>query len=123
MPWNYALDAPGGNAEANLTVERHVMPAPWDWPFESPLKIHALARSFDWKPLARESLPAATSASTGAASAFQIAKVRTLLPAEPVAGGGAPEKITLIPYGCAKFRISMFPITVRASKAFASEKP
>jgi hypothetical protein len=36
----------------------------------------------------------------------------------PVARGGAPEKITLTPYGCAKFRISMFPITERAGKAF-----
>jgi hypothetical protein len=123
VPWNYALDAPDEKTPANLTVERQPMPAHWDWPFESPLKLHALARSFDWKPLARESLPAATSASTGAASAFQIAKVRTLLPAEPVASGGAPEEITLIPYGCTKFRISMFPITERAGKAFVSEKP
>jgi hypothetical protein len=123
VPWNYALDAPGENAPANLTVERRPMPARWDWPFESPLKLHVLARRFDWKPETRESLPIGRSVSKGAASAFQIAKVRTLLPAEPVAGGGAPEKITLIPYGCAKFRISMFPITARAGKAFASEKP
>jgi hypothetical protein len=47
----------------------------------------------------------------------------TMLPAEPVASGGAPEKITLIPYGRTKFRISMFPITERACKAFVSEKP
>ena len=70
----------------------------------------------------RESLPAGGAASNAAVSAFQIGKVRTLLPAEPVAGGGAPEKITLIPYGCAKFRISMFPTTDRACKAFVSEK-
>jgi hypothetical protein len=45
------------------------------------------------------------------------------LAAEPVASGGAPEKTTLIPYGCTKFRISMFPITERAWKAFVLEKP
>jgi hypothetical protein len=54
---------------------------------------------------------------------LQFAKAKTLLPAEAVAGGGAPEKITLIPYGCAKFRMSMFPITARAGKASGSEIP
>jgi hypothetical protein len=123
VKWNYALDAPGGKAEANLAVERRPMPARWDWPFESPLKLHALARSFDWKPETRESRPIGRSVSQEAASAFQFAKVMTLLPAEPIASGGAPETITLIPYGCAKFRISMFPITERARKAFVSEQP
>ena len=33
--------------------------------------------------------------------------------AEPVTSGGSPERIALIPYGCTKFRISMFPITER----------
>jgi hypothetical protein len=123
VPWNYALDAPNEKAQANLAVERQPMPAHWDWPFKSPLKLHALARSFDWKPRARESLPAAGAVSGEAASAFQVTKVMTLLPAEPVANGGAPARITLIPYGCTKFRISMFPITERARKAFVSEKP
>jgi hypothetical protein len=123
VAWNYALDAPGEKTAANLAVERQPMPAHWDWPLASPLKLHALARSFDWKPLARESLPAAATAAKGMASAFEIAKVMTMLPAEPVASGGAPEQITLIPYGCTKFRISMFPITEGAAKAFVSEKP
>jgi len=47
----------------------------------------------------------------------------TLLPAEPVASGGAPEMITLIPYGCTKFRVSMFPITECGFKAFVAKKP
>ena len=122
-PWNFALDAPGKEASASVTVERQPMPARWDWPFDSPLKLHALARGFDWKPLARESQPAAGMLSREAASAFHIDKVTTLLPAEPVANGGAPQKITLIPYGCAKFRISMFPVTESARKAFGPEKP
>ncbi len=123
VSWNYALDAPDGKTPANLAIERRPMPAHWDWPFDSPLKLKALARRFDWKPETRESLPIGRSISQGTASTFQFAKVRTLLPAEPVAGGGAPEMITLIPYGCAKFRISMFPITERAGQAFALEKP
>ena len=124
VPWNYALDASDEKMEANLTVERKPMPAHWDWPLESPLKLRALARSFDWKPVARESLPPAAGAASGdGASAFQAGKAMTLLPAGSVAGGGAPERITLVPYGCTKFRISMFPITERASRAFVSEKP
>ena len=120
-PWNYALDVPNEMTEANLTVERLPMPAHWDWPLAAPLRLRVLARTFDWKPATHESLPAAGSASKGAASAFQIGKVMTMLPPEPVASGGAPEKITLIPYGCTKFRVSMFPITERALKQFASE--
>ncbi len=41
--------------------------------------------------------------------------LRRLLPvlhgAQPVSGGAAPQEIRLIPYGCTKFRISMFPVT------------
>jgi uncharacterized protein len=113
VPWNYALDASGGNAPPDVTIERQRMPAHWDWPFESPLKLHVLARSFDWKPAARESIPAGGMGSGEAASAFHGAKVATLLPAAPVTSGGSSERITLIPYGCTKFRISMFPITDR----------
>ena len=123
VPWNYALDAPNETTAPTFDVQRQPMPARWDWPFASPLRLQALARPFDWKPLPRESLPAAGGASPGGASPFQIGKVTTLLPAEPVAGGGAPERITLIPYGCAKFRISMFPLTDRAYKALERGKP
>ncbi len=121
--WNYALDAPEGKAEASLVVERQPMPARWDWPFESPLRLRAPACRFDWKPLPRESLPAARTASKSDVAGLQIAKVKTLLPAEPVPAGRAPEQITLIPYGWTKFRVSMFPITERARKVFAPEKP
>jgi uncharacterized protein len=122
VPWNYALDAPDEQTPPSLAVERQPMPPHWDWPFESPLKLQVSARRFDWKPLPRESGPAAGAVSREAASAFQVAKVLTLLPAAPVAGAGAPQKITLIPYGCTKFRISMFPITESAGKALGAEK-
>ena len=35
------------------------------------------------------------------------------LPEAPVSGE-RPATITLVPYGCTKFRISMFPVTPRA---------
>jgi hypothetical protein len=40
-----------------------------------------------------------------------------VLPGKPaVASGRAPESITLIPYGCTKFRVALLPITERTYK-------
>jgi uncharacterized protein len=92
--WNYALDLAGEKAGAEVTVERGAMPAKWDWPLESPLKLRAGAVSFDWKPAQDAALPTA-----------------------PVVAAGEATKITLIPYGCTKFRVSMFPVTERTVKS------
>jgi hypothetical protein len=92
--WNYALDIAGAKARADVTVERGAVPARWDWPLESPLKLRAGAVSFDWKPAHDAALPTA-----------------------PVAATGEATKITLIPYGCTKFRVSMFPVTERTAKS------
>ena len=75
------------------------MPEKWDWPLDAPLALRCSARAFDWKPTDTQALPAA-----------------------PVTGE-ATETIRLIPYGCTKFRISMFPVTERAWKRSAPEKP
>ena len=73
------------------------MPTKWNWPLESPLKLRVNARSFDWDGQA--------------------------LPAKPVVdSGGTPERITLIRYGCAKFRVSMLPITERTFQLSGLEK-
>jgi hypothetical protein len=82
--WQFALEV----GHADLTVERGVMPARWDWPLASPLKISARAVPVDWSPSAE----------------------KPSLPAQALAGKGPAERIALIPYGCAKFRISMFPV-------------
>jgi uncharacterized protein len=83
--WRYALDM----QEPNLSVERGGMPAKWAWPLAAPVKLQANAVEVAWNPDAKApSLP--------------------LLPA--VKRGGS-ERLTLVPYGCTKFRISMFPIT------------
>ena len=99
--WQYALDLQrcqavahgkaGGNEAApvgpgGIAVERRSMPAHWDWPLDAPLRLSAPAQAFDWK-----------------ASDAQA------LPDRPVTGG-TPETIRLVPYGCTKFRISMFPV-------------
>ena len=94
--WQFALDAQGDKPDAGITVKRGPMPVKWDWPLESPLKLRASAVSIDWKPTLEKPLPS-----------------------EPFAKGGPPEPIILVPYGCTKFRVSMFPVT---QGTFKSEK-
>jgi hypothetical protein len=74
------------------------MPAKWDWPLASPLKLQASAVACDWTP-----------------------SQQSPLPAKPVAAQSPAEKITLVPYGCTKFRVSMFPITDRTLKLLESQ--
>jgi uncharacterized protein len=87
--WQYALNLHPDEA-AGIKVERTPMPARWNWPLEAPISMTVPAHFFDWNPDASQALPA-----------------------RPVADG-VPERIRLIPYGCAKFQISMFPVTENA---------
>ena len=66
------------------------MPSHWDWPLAAPLVLRVAAQAFDWKPTETQALPK-----------------------QPVSGKQA-ETIRLVPYGCTKFRISMFPVTAQA---------
>jgi uncharacterized protein len=91
--WQYALDADPTRTDGGITVERGSMPAHWDWPLAAPVVLKAPAQAFDWKPSDAQALPP-----------------------KPVNGTGA-ETIALVPYGCTKFRISMFPVTPRAWEA------
>jgi hypothetical protein len=88
--WQYALDNEAGRGGADITVNRGPMPAKWDWPLAASLTLEVPARAFDWRPTDDQALPPA-----------------------PVEAGKA-ETIRLVPYGCTKFRISMFPVTPRA---------
>jgi hypothetical protein len=82
--WNYALISENEN---EIEVERSSMPTLWSWQVEeAPVKLKVKAGVFDWKPT--ETLP---------------------LPKEAV-NVTEQSAITLVPYGCTKFRISMFPI-------------
>jgi len=83
------LDTDAARRDAGVTVERKAMPAHWDWPLDAPLALRASARAFDWKPSDAHALPDG-----------------------PVTGT-ASETIRLVPYGCTKFRVSMFPVTPR----------
>jgi len=88
--WQYALDTDAARHDAGITVERRPMPAHWDWLLDAPVVLTAPARAFDWNPTDAQALP------------------------EKPVTGTASETVRLIPYGCTKFRISMFPVTARA---------
>jgi hypothetical protein len=88
--FQYALDVKPEAAATEIAVSRQSMPDHWDWPLDSPLQLSAQAREFDWQPT--ENLP---------------------LPKEPVPGGQRA-KVQLVPYGCTKFRVSMFPVSDEA---------
>jgi acetyl esterase/lipase len=78
--FNYALDS------SMAKVIRQAMPSRWSWQLDAPVKLQISARKFDWQPTELQPLPPA-----------------------PVKDG-EPATITLVPYGCTKFRVSMFPI-------------
>ena len=82
--FNYALDS----ATPSRTVKllRQPLPAHWSWQLDAPLKLQLPASQFDWQPTELQPLPAAP---------IKNAK---------------PATITLVPYGCTKFRVSMFPV-------------
>jgi hypothetical protein len=84
VKWNYALISENEN---DIKVEHSAMPAVWSWQIEdAPVKLKAKAGVFDWQPTHTLPLP------------------------ENEVKVSEDTYITLVPYGCTKFRISMFPI-------------
>jgi uncharacterized protein len=97
--WQFALDTEGDKLGSGIQIERNELPDKWDWPLESPLKLRARAVSIDWKPTLEMPLPSA-----------------------PFAKAGPSETMILVPYGCTKFRVSMFPVTEKTLKSAESLK-
>jgi hypothetical protein len=89
--WQYALDIAPSQA-GQLAPQRKPMPTHWDWPLDAPVALAVPARAFDWQPSNAQALPPG-----------------------PVTGARS-ETIRLVPYGCAKFHISMFPVTPKVIK-------
>ncbi len=83
--WHFALDV----QDPGLVVERTAIPDEWDWPLAAPLRLRANAVEVAWNPDPKA----------------------PRLPLLPVARSEPVERVTLVPYGCTKFRISMFPAT------------
>ena len=91
--WNYALDLIPVEAQRRIEVHCHEMKRPWNWSLDAPIKLVVDARRFDWAPTMTQPLPP-----------------------EPVDGGDTT-RITLVPYGCTKFHITLFPVTDRMAAA------
>jgi hypothetical protein len=65
------------------------MPVRWDWPLAAPVRLRVAASEVPWNPDPQAPrLPILTTAQREFA-----------------------ERLTLVPYGCTKFRVSMFPVT------------
>jgi uncharacterized protein len=90
--WQFALNNNPKKAGRDIAVEQSAMPLHWDWPLEAPIVLKVSAKEFDWNPSMSQPLPNT-----------------------PVKGDKR-ETISLVPYGCTKFRISMFPVTQKAWK-------
>ncbi|MDD3468707.1 MAG: glycoside hydrolase family 127 protein [Thermoguttaceae bacterium] len=95
--WQYALDP--NHALDAVTVERSDVPHPWAWPREAPIQLRVQACSAQWTH-------------------------DTEFPRLPKADEmeiGASRTISLIPYGCAKLRVSMFPVAEQPSPSTITE--
>lgn len=91
--WKFALDP--NQTSADAVVERHEPPAQWNWPLDAPVKIRVNAWPIEWN----------------------LEPQSPRLPLRPTPIADRPVQTTLVPYGCTKFRISMFPAIVRPSDA------
>jgi hypothetical protein len=89
IDWNFALDIDTCQTHEQISIIHKAMPKKWSWELEAPLQLSVPTRQFDWNPIAEQPLPLG-----------------------PVDGGKRHNAI-LVPYNCTKFRISMFPVTIK----------
>ncbi len=88
VKYNYALNIATSNIMKDVMVVKKNMVKDWAWKIgEAPITLKVKAKEFDWKP-----------------TKFQP------LPSDPVSSNKCTI-INLVPYGCAKFRVTMFPVT------------
>lgn len=88
QPYNYALNISPVDISKDVEVVKTRMPMFWTWQIgESPVCLMVKARMFEWQPTTAQPLPP-----------------------RPVMGY-QDATIKLVPYGCTKFRVSMFPVT------------
>ncbi|MDB6094870.1 MAG: hypothetical protein JWM32_2432 [Verrucomicrobia bacterium] len=93
--WKFALEGKAAQSANSIEVVRSPMPAHWSWELDAPVRLHVPAVAFDWQPTDLQPLPATS------------------------VTGGQETKIELVPYGCTKFRVSMFPVTPELMSSMA----
>jgi hypothetical protein len=119
--WKFALDAPEG-AEKGWKVERSPMPAKWDWPLAAPVALKVTATRADWAPIVRKAHDVAEELKRRDNVVTHTRNDVTCLPPEPFSDGETVE-IRMVPYGCAKFHVTMFPITARTAHRIVAPNP
>ena len=87
VKFNYALDVTSYNIAGQVEIIRQTMPVKWNWSLDAPIQLKVKAREFDWQPTENQPLP------------------------DKLVKKGESTFIKLVPYGCTKFRVSMFPVT------------
>jgi uncharacterized protein len=119
--WKFALDAPEG-AEKGWKIERAPMPKKWDWPLASPLSLTVTAIRAEWAPVVRKAHDVAEKLKRRDNVVTHTQNDVTCLPAAPFSDG---ETVTvrMIPYGCAKYHVTMFPITARTAGRIVVANP
>lgn len=80
-------------AGATMKVERDPMPASWTWPLAAPLRLKLPAQAINWAKAT--ALPKGLEPDT------------------------TTTEIALVPHGCTKLRVSMFPVTESAWRALS----
>ncbi|MDP4184440.1 MAG: glycoside hydrolase family 127 protein [Bacteroidota bacterium] len=96
--FNYALDVDPKNISKQITVIKKSLTGKWLWQLDAPIQLKVKAKQFDWNPTPSQPLPAT-----------------------PVKDGGEAT-IDLVPYGCTKFRVTMFPVTEKSWDSFKTLK-
>ncbi|HEY9550796.1 MAG TPA: hypothetical protein VIQ97_00795 [Prevotella sp.] len=90
QPYNYALDIHPDRIKKDVRILRSPMPVRWRWNIdEAPVKLQVKAVETNWQP-----------------------SITHPLPQQPVEASDK-KKITLVPYSCARFHVTMFPVTRR----------
>ena len=79
-------------AGTTIKVERDTKPARWDWPLAAPLRLKLPAQALAWPGNDPGVLPG-------------------------LVDDGDATEVTLVPYGCAKYRIALFPVSATAWRA------
>ena len=89
--WKFALNVDKSLQGSDITPVIGTMPSTWNWPLASPFKLRVPVSAFNWNPGAYTALPTST------------------------VTGTKDTTVDFVPYGCTYFRISMLPVTAKAT--------
>ncbi|MDP4187845.1 MAG: glycoside hydrolase family 127 protein [Bacteroidota bacterium] len=92
--FNYALDVNAKNLFKEISVTKKPLTGKWAWQLAAPIQLKVKATAFNWIPTQVKPLP------------------------ESPIKNGTEATINLVPYGCTKFRVAMFPVTQKSWNSF-----